>query len=130
MRNRSTTTRDRQRRREQQRQHAGEVHKPNGAAAAAVLAAAIGVLAIGLLTTLAEASEGLKDWLNWYNPTGSLSGKTTLGSIIWLVAWLVGHFVFRHKEMNFTWIVQVSAVLIAIGLLLLFPPIFGLFAAE
>jgi hypothetical protein len=130
MRNRSTTTRERQRQRQRQRQHAGEVHKPNGAAAAAVLAAAIGVLAIGLLTTLAEASEGLKDWLNWYNPTGSLSGKTTLGSIIWLVAWLVGHFVFRHKEMNFTRIVQVSAVLIVIGLLLLFPPIFGLFAAE
>jgi hypothetical protein len=130
MRDRRSTTEVRERQHRIAQEHERQAHKPNGEAAAAILAAAIGVLAIGILTTLAEASEGISDFLNWYSPTGALSGKTGLGSLIWLAAWLAGHVVLRKKEVNFTRIVQVSAVLIVIGLLLLFPPIFGLFAAE
>jgi hypothetical protein len=101
--------------------------KPNGAGAAAAVAAAAGVFAIGLLTTLAEASEGIKDWLNWYNPTGPLSGKTTLGTIIWLVVWIGAHYALRRYEVNLNKVAMISAVLLAVGLLLMFPPIFRLF---
>jgi len=101
--------------------------KRNGAGAAAIVAAAVGVFAIGLLTTLAAASEDVKDWLNWYNPTGPLSGKTTLGTIIWLVVWIAAHYALRRNEVNLNKIAMVSAVILAIGLLLMFPPIFQLF---
>jgi hypothetical protein len=101
--------------------------KRNGAGAAAMVAAAVGVFAIGLLTTLAAASEDVKDWLNWYNPAGPLSGKTTLGTIIWLVVWIGAHYVLRRKEVNLNKMAMVSAVILAIGLLLMFPPIFQLF---
>ena len=37
--------------------------RPDGPAAAAMLAAGIGVFALGLLTTLSEASTALHDWL-------------------------------------------------------------------
>jgi hypothetical protein len=130
MQNRGSTTREREQQRQITREHEQAVQKASGAAAAAVLAAAIGVLAIGVLTTVAEASEGIKDFLNWYNPTGPLSGKTGLGSIIWLVVWGISHVTLYKKELDFTRIVQVAAILIVLGLLLLFPPIFTLFAAE
>ncbi len=102
-------------------------HKPNGAAAAAIIAASFGVFIIGLLTTLAAASGGIKGWLNWYSPTGPLSGKTTLGGIIWLVTWLGTHYLLKNKETNLTRFLQASAILLVLGLLLMFPLIFELF---
>lgn len=102
----------------------GATERPNGAAAAAVLSSSFGVFVLGLLTTLAAASAGIKDWLNWYDPTGPLSGKTTLAGIMWLVAWIVGHYWLRNKEVKFTRVTQASIALIVVGLLLMFPPIF------
>ncbi|MEE9198331.1 MAG: hypothetical protein V3U26_00890 [Dehalococcoidia bacterium] len=101
--------------------------KVNGAAIAAILSASVGVFVIGLLTTLAAASGGVKSWLDWYSPTGPLSGKTTLGGIVWLVMWLGTHYLFRDREVDFKRFVQLSVVILAIGLLLMFPPIFELF---
>ncbi|MEK7281498.1 MAG: hypothetical protein AAB037_04000 [Chloroflexota bacterium] len=107
-----------------QTQEIGLTHKPNGAAAAAVLSSSFGVFVLGLLTTLAAASAGINKWLNWYDPTGPLSGKTTLAGIMWLVVWPVGHYWLRNKEVKFTRVTQVSIILIVVGLLLMFPPVF------
>ena len=63
--------------------------KPSGPAAAAILAAAVGVFVIGLATNLAEVSADLKNALNWWNPAGPLTGKTGVGVIVWLIAWAV-----------------------------------------
>ena len=111
---------------EVQSREIGLSHKPNGAAAAAVFSASLGVFAIGLLTTLAAASVDIKNWLNWYDPTGPLSGKTTLGGLIWLVVWLGAHLWLGNREFNFTRVIQVFVALILAGLLLMFPPIFEL----
>ena len=62
---------------------------PNGPAAAAVVASGIGSLALGAFTTLADAIVPLEEALNFYNPTGPLSGKTTVGVLVWLVSWLI-----------------------------------------
>ncbi|HRQ41580.1 MAG TPA: hypothetical protein PLD25_26980 [Chloroflexota bacterium] len=55
-----------------------------GPAAAALVSSDIGVLTIGLMTTGAVISEGLRNALNWWNPAGPLTGKTGVGVILWL----------------------------------------------
>jgi bifunctional ADP-heptose synthase (sugar kinase/adenylyltransferase) len=99
-----------------------------GAASAAFVASGIGCLVIGLLTTLAEVSEGLKTALNWWNPAGPLSGKTGLGVIAWAVSWLVLHRLWKDQESDFGRAFTLTLILLAVGFLLTFPPVFELFA--
>lgn len=102
---------------------------PSGPAVAAMISAGIGCLTIGILTTGAEFSEALANMLKFYGPSGPLSGKTTVGVAVWLISWLILNAVWKNKEFNlrsaFTW----TLVLIALGLLLTFPPIFRAFEA-
>lgn len=100
---------------------------PSGSAAAALIASGIGAFVIGLLTTGAVISEGLKNALNWYNPAGPLTGKTGVGILVWLIVWAVLHNRWKDEEVTlgsiFTW----TLVLIALGLILTFPPVFEAF---
>ena len=107
-----------------------EQDKPNGPVAAALIAGGLGAAAIGLLTTLAEASEPIKNALNWYNPVGPLTGKSLLGVIFFFVSWIVLYWVFRGKNVNFARATTVALILLALGLLGTFPPFFEIFAAE
>lgn len=50
---------------------------PNGPAAAALLAGGIGSAMFGLITFFSEVSASFGKFLNWYNPVGALSGKST-----------------------------------------------------
>jgi hypothetical protein len=101
-----------------------------GVASAAFVSSGIGCLVIGLMVTGAEMSEGLKNALNWWNPAGPLTGKTGVGVIAWLVSWVILHTLWKDKEMEFGKVFTVTLVLIALGFLFTFPPIFTLFAAE
>lgn len=103
--------------------------RPNGPVAAALIAGGIGAAVIGLMTVLNEASAGISQSLNWYNPVGPLSGKTGIGVIAFFLSWIVLHFALRGKNVNFSRAATIAFVLLAIGLLLTFPPIFDLFAA-
>ncbi len=100
---------------------------PNGAAAAAILAAAIGCFVIGLMTLGAEISPALKNALTWYNPAGPLSGKTGVGVIVWLIAWVVLHNLWKGRDVNFRTVGIVVAILLLLGFLLTFPPVFMAF---
>jgi len=71
---------------------------PNGAAAAAVLSAGVGSAVIGLLTTGAAISAGLKSALTWWSPAGPLTGKTGVGVIAWLVSWIVLHTLWKDED--------------------------------
>ena len=102
--------------------------KTDGVAAAAVLASAIGVFTTGSLTTLAEISESLKTALTWSGAVGPLIGKTGVGVIVWLILWPILHAVWRGKEVNFSAIYIVSLILIALGWILAFPPVFEAFS--
>ncbi|WP_454853978.1 hypothetical protein [Promicromonospora soli] len=102
--------------------------KPEGPVAAAILAAGIGALALGVLTTLAEASAPIKEFLNLYDPVGPLSGKTTGAIVIWLVAWVVLHLIYRGKAVESRLALTVSLVLIGLGVLGTFPVFFQAFA--
>lgn len=104
------------------------MEKPNGPAAAAILAAAIGVFVVGLATTLAAIAPGLGSVLNWWAPAGPLTGKTGVGVIAWLVAWLVLGSAYRGKTVGVGSIILWSWILIAAGFVLTFPPVFEAFA--
>lgn len=102
--------------------------QPNGPAAAAVLAAAIGVFCLGLLTTLNEASTDVHDFLDIKSRVGPLSGKTTYAVAVYLVAWVVLAPVLWRRIVSFSGAMAAAAVLIAAGLVGTFPEFFQLFA--
>jgi hypothetical protein len=107
--------------------------RPDGPAAAAMLAAGIGMFTLGLLTILSEASTGLHDWLESWEfdqGVGPLAGKTTLSVIVWALSWIVLAIGLRGRDVNLKtwfWVALVLGVLGAIGT---FPPVFEAFAPE
>jgi hypothetical protein len=104
--------------------------KPEGPVSAAIIAAGIGSLALGIFTTLAEVSEGFKDFLNFNNSVGPLSGKTTYAVVVWLISWVVLHFMYKNKPMESRKALTVALILVALGVLGTFPIFFQAFASE
>ncbi len=102
--------------------------KPTGPGAAAVVAAGVGTFTIGLMTTLGEASASFGSFLNWYNPSGPLSGKIGVGILVWLAAWVILHVAWKSKNVDFGRAFNGALALVILGLLLTFPPFFDLFA--
>lgn len=103
---------------------------PTGSAAAAFIAAGLGCMALGVLTTLSEAAPAVKNFLNWWNPGGPLVGKTGLAVILWLLAWAVLHQMWKRKAVKVGWATAVTLVLCALGILGTFPPFFEAFTAH
>ncbi|MGZ5417874.1 MAG: hypothetical protein ACXWDI_11900 [Nocardioides sp.] len=104
------------------------VDQPEGPVAAAILASGVGALALGMLTTLAEASTSIKDLLSFYDPVGPLSGKTIGAVVAWLVAWGVLHMMWREKAVEASKVLTATLVLIGLGVLGTFPIFFQAFA--
>jgi hypothetical protein len=104
--------------------------KPEGPIAAAIIAGGIGAAALGVFTTLAEASTGLKDWLAWSDRVGPLSGKTILAVVVWLVSWVILHAALQGRPYETRRALVVALVLIALGVLGTFPTFFQLFGDE
>jgi hypothetical protein len=103
---------------------------PNGPGAAAILAAGIGCAAIGILALGAEVSEGLKNALNFYDPAGPLSGKTTVAVLVWLAAWFVLSRMWKDKTVALGPVNWAAFVLLAVGFLLTFPPVWAIFLGH
>jgi hypothetical protein len=97
---------------------------------AGVLAAGVGTFVLGLLTTLAEVSVSLKDWLVFRDPVGPLAGKTTLGVAAWALTWIVLGLIWRDRDVSVRTVVIMSAILIGLGALGTYPTFFEKFAAE
>jgi len=104
--------------------------KPNGPVAAAFVAAGIGSLVLGLFVVLNEISPDINSFLKFDanyglgSGIGPLSGKIALGTIAYLVSWVVLHFYTRGKEVNFGRWFAVALILVFAGFALTFPPIF------
>ncbi|KAF0108060.1 MAG: hypothetical protein FD146_1074 [Anaerolineaceae bacterium] len=103
-----------------------EINKPNGPVAAALLAGGIGSAVLGLATISVEASAAIKTALNWYNPVGSLMGKSSLGIIAFFLSWVILNTIWKGKETNFSRIAAIALVLVAVGLIFTFPPVWHL----
>jgi hypothetical protein len=95
---------------------------PNGAPAAAMIAAAIGVVALGLIDVLAKTVTPFDALLSWYPPTGDLSGITSLSVLVWLVVWAGLSRAWRTRSVDSGRVLAATLVLIAIGVILTFPP--------
>jgi hypothetical protein len=95
---------------------------PNGSGAAAILAAGIGCAMVGILAFAAEASAPFAKLLNFYNPVGPLSGKTTVAVIVWLVAWFVLSRLWWERTVALAAVNVVAFTLLGAGFLLTFPP--------
>jgi hypothetical protein len=93
-------------------QNPGALALPNGLGAAAILAAAASKL------------------LNFYNPTGSLSGVTTIAIVVWLAVWFLLARAWEKQDVNLRTVSVVSFVLLAVGFLLTFPPFMDLLQGK
>ena len=70
---------------------------PNGSGAAALLAAGIGSFALAVLALAADKLVAIKRVLNFYPPTGPLSGVTTTAILVWLLAWGILGWRWRNR---------------------------------
>jgi len=61
------------------------------------------------------------------SPAGPLTGKTGVGVIAWLVSWIVLHTLWKDEDVALVRVLVVSLVLLALGLVLTFPPVFEAF---
>jgi hypothetical protein len=104
--------------------------RPEGPVVAAILAGGVGCLALGVFTTLSEASTSFADKLAWSDDVGPLSGKTIMTVIVWLVSWAILHAVYRNRTAGIGRALTIALVLIGFGVLLTFPTFFQLFAPE
>lgn len=95
---------------------------PNGAAAAALLAAGLGCFVLGVVAVAGDGSHALARLLTFYRPTGPLSGVTTVAIVCWLAAWGVWHRMWKGRTVALGRISAVAWVLLGLGLLLTFPP--------
>ena len=103
---------------------------PNGPGAAAILAAGIGCAAVGILSFAGDASESIGRFLNFYNPTGTLSGVTTVAIIVWLVVWFVLDRLWHNQTVSMTKTSVSAYVLLIVGFLLTFPPFMDLLQGK
>jgi hypothetical protein len=101
--------------------------EPNGGIVAATVAAGAGCAALGLITVGAAASPEFSDLLNLYAPSGPLTGKATVSSIIYLIVWVNLHFRLRDRELSLSRGFLLTMFLLTIGLIGTFPPVYQLF---
>jgi len=103
---------------------------PDGPAAAAILAAGLGVFFLGFLTTLNEMAVGVHDWLIFQDRVGPLSGKTTIACVAWLVSWALLSAIWWKRDVPLTAVVALTTVLIVVGNVFMFPPVFERLAVD
>jgi len=97
----------------------------NGSAMAAVMAAGVGAFAVGAFVILNES--GLLPAPTLYGPAGGVSGRTTMAAVTWLIAWAFLHRRWRARDVPIRRVLVATLVLIALGLLATFPPVWSIF---
>ncbi len=115
-----------------------EPRRPSGAAVAAILSAALGMLTLALVNLGTQASKALEAWVHgigklWMpgaEGIGPYSGKETLSLGVWILSWVVLHLVLRRNDLNMgRWLV-VFLVGVGVATTLLWPPVFGYLAGH
>jgi lysylphosphatidylglycerol synthetase-like protein (DUF2156 family) len=108
--------------------------KPNGPVAAAFIAAGVGSFAMGLFVVLNEISTDVNNFLRWDanyglgSGVGPLSGKAGMAIVAYLVSWAILHLALRGKEVRWNAALTAALILVALGFLLTFPPVFEILA--
>jgi hypothetical protein len=102
----------------------------NGKGAAAVLAVGIACVTLGVFTLAGDAVPAAASFFNIWNPTGPLSGVTGFTILIWLAAWWVLSRRWAARNVNFHGVNLAALMMIALGLLLTFPPVMDLLQGK
>ena len=103
---------------------------PNGSAAAAILSAGAGCSVLGILAVVADASKPLARLLTFYLPTGPLSGVSSVAILLWLVTWFILAKRWRTKTVAIAKVNATAFLLLALGVLLTFPPVADLLQGK
>jgi hypothetical protein len=103
---------------------------PNGPAGAAILSAGVGCSVLGILALAGDASKAIAKLLTFYLPTGPLSGVSSLAILVWLVTWFVLASRWRTKTVAIAKVNVTAFLLLAIGILLTFPPFVDLLQGK
>lgn len=101
-----------------------EVSAADRAMGASMIASGIGSLVLGIAIVLAEVNVDIKTFLTWNTGVGPLSGKTGVSIIAFVISWVVLHYAFQRRAISLTTSFVVTLVLVVLGLLLTFPPVF------
>jgi hypothetical protein len=96
----------------------------NGTSMASFLAAGVGASAMGAIVLLNDA--GLFAAPTLYAPAGGVSGRTTLATVVWLMSWGILHYRWKDREIAPARVYAVTLILVALGVLGTFPPVWGL----
>ncbi len=103
-----------------------------GAAQAAILAAMLGTLTVGVVNLGTEISGSFKKWVQdagkFWMPgaegIGPYSGKETLALVVWLASWFLLHRFLRKREWNQSVVCGLFLAGIALATTLVWPPVF------
>ena len=95
---------------------------PNGPAGAAILAMGTGCAVLGILAVLADAFKPMARGLTFYLPTGPLSGVSSMAILFWLATWVTLARRWRTKTVAIAKVNALAFLLLALGILLTFPP--------
>ena len=95
---------------------------PNGPAGAAIFAAGAGCAFVGILGFLADAFKPIARLLTFYQPTGSLSGVSSMAILLWLATWFILAKRWRTRTIAIAKVNAAAFALLSLGILLTFPP--------
>ena len=101
-----------------------EITAADRAMGASMIASGIGSLVLGIAIVLSEVNADIKTFLTWNSGVGPLSGKTGVAVIAFVLSWVILHYAFQRRAISLTTSFIVTVVLVALGLLLTFPPVF------
>jgi hypothetical protein len=105
--------------------------RPSGEAAAAVLAVAIGMLALGGANLAATAFGVFEEALSlagrFFVPGGQqlgpYAGKELVALLAWLSSWLILHWRLRRRQVSLTATAGLFVAALVLATLLLWPPV-------
>jgi hypothetical protein len=103
---------------------------PNGPGAAAILAAGVGSLVLGLSAFVGDASPVVRRAFNVWSPTGPLSGVTLTAIVVWLLTWFWLSKRWAPRNVNLSRVNAASFLMLLAGLLLTFPPLMDLLQGK
>lgn len=101
-----------------------------GSVAAALVSAGLGSFVLGLTDVLADASPRMNQLFNLYNPTGALSGETTLAVVLWLATWFLLERRWPARPPKLGVALAASLALLLAGVALTFPPLVELLSGK
>ncbi len=100
-----------------------------GFAAATLIAGGFGAGLFGIVTFISERWVSTQKGLTLSSAVGPLSGKIAVALVGWLVVWAILFVAMRGRNVSERMTYWAIGAMIAIGLLLTFPPVWKLLGA-